>query len=60
MLDEQAATEAGAAVNAARAGQFDSARGWVWCDWRNQVTAPDGRRAVMRDALRGRLARLLR
>jgi protein subunit release factor A len=48
-----------ASANIQRAGQFGSARSWTWCDWRDEVTSPYGRRASMRRVLDGELVRLV-
>jgi len=43
---------------AGRSRAFAGQREWVWCGWRDHVTAPDGRRMSMRHALSGRMDRL--
>lgn len=46
-------------VNGARAAQFGGSRSFTWTAWRNEVKSSDGRRAPMRQALKGRFGALL-
>nr|WP_235434143.1 peptide chain release factor-like protein [Tetrasphaera jenkinsii] len=48
------------AINRERASAFTGPRAFTWTAWRDQVKTGDGKTTSMREALRGRLAPLVR
>lgn len=60
LLAEQRSQDAHARGNEQRQEALTEHRTFVWTAWRDEVRLPSGRKARMKDALRGRTDRLLK
>lgn len=58
-VDERAATERLSQAGGRRKANISLQHSYTWTTWRDEVTAPNGRRSSMKQALRGKLDPLL-
>ncbi len=46
-------------ASSTKAAKFNNHRAWTWCSWRDEVSCDDGRKMSMKQAMKGKMKKLI-